>query len=150
MKRIRLLLWLAAAVAAGAAVLGCRTGRPPALGPVAGKLLPCPGSPNCVGSQDPDPGHQVASLPFHGSGLETMARLKAVVLAQARTRVTEEREGYLRAESVSLLFRFVDDVEFLVDEPARVVHVRSASRVGHSDLGVNQRRVEKLRSALAR
>ena len=149
MKRARILLWLALATAA-ATVLGCRMNRPPVLGPVAGKLLPCPGSPNCVGSQDPDPGHQIAPLPARGPIKETMGKLKAAVLAQPRTRVTEEREGYLRAESTSLLFRFVDDVEFLYDGPAQVVHVRSASRVGHSDLGVNQRRVEKLRSALAR
>jgi len=148
MKRTRILLWLAAATAA-ATVLGCRMNRPPVLGPVAGKLLPCPGSPNCVGSQDPDPDHLIAPLSVRGPVEETMAKLKAAVLAEPRTRVTEEREGYLRAESTSLLFRFVDDVEFLYDGPARVVHVRSASRVGHSDLGVNRRRIEKLRAALA-
>lgn len=148
MERARILLWLAPAAAA-AMVLGCRMNRPPVLGPVAGKLLPCPGSPNCVGSQDPDPDHLVAPLPARGPVQETMARLKAAVLAEPRMRVTEEREGYLRAESTSLLFRFVDDVEFLYDGTAQVVHVRSASRVGHSDLGANRRRIEKLRAALA-
>jgi uncharacterized protein (DUF1499 family) len=149
MKRIRILLWLAAPTAA-AMVLGCRMNRPPVLGPVAGKLLPCPGSPNCVGSQDPDADHWIAPLPVRGTVHEAMTRLKVAVLAEPRTRATEEREGYLRVESTSLLFRFVDDVEFLHDGPAQVIHVRSASRVGHSDLGVNRRRIETLRAALAR
>ena len=124
--------------------------HPPALGPVAGQLLPCPASPNCVGSQDPDADHQLAPLAFTGTGTEAMARLRMLVLAEPRARVTEERAGYLRAEFTSRLFRFVDDVELLLDEPAKVVHVRSASRVGHSDLGVNRKRLEHLREAFAR
>ena len=149
MKRFRLLLGLAA-LALGAIVLGCRMNHPPALGPTAGKLLPCPASPNCVCSQDPDADHQIAPLGFAGDGPAALARLKSRVLAQPRTRITEERTGYFRAEFTSLVFRFVDDMEFLLDENAPVIHVRSASRVGHSDLGANRHRVERLRAAFAR
>ena len=124
--------------------------RPPALGPVAGKLLPCPTVPNCVCSQDPDADHQIAPLAFTGSGPAAWARPKSLVLAQPRARITEERDLYFRAEFTSLVFRFVDDVEFLLDENAGVIQVRSASRVGHSDLGVNRKRIERLRASFAR
>lgn len=147
-KRFRSLLWLAV-LATGAIVLGCRMNRPPTLGLAAGKLLPCPGSPNCVCSQDPDADHQIAPLAYTGDGPAALGRLKSVVMAQPRARITEEHGGYLRAEFTSLIFRFVDDVEFVLDENAHVIHVRSASRVGHSDLGVNRRRVERLRTAFA-
>ena len=124
--------------------------QPPTLGATAGRLLPCPDSPNCVCSQDPDADHQIAPLAFTGPGPAALARLKAVVLAQPRAKLTGERDGYLRAEFTSRIFRFVDDVEFLLDEPAKVIHVRSASRVGPSDLGVNRKRVEQLREAFVK
>ena len=82
-------------------------------------------------------------------GPAALARLKSKVLAQPRARITEARVGYFRAEFTSLIFRFVDDVEFLLDENEHVIHVRSASRVGHSDLGANRQRVERLRAAFA-
>ncbi len=148
MKRSRLFLWLAVLVG-GAVLLGCRMQKPPTLGATGGRLLPCPDSPNCVCSQDPEAEHQIAPLAFTGPGSAALARLKAVVLAQPRVKITGEHDGYLRAEFTSRIFRFVDDVEFLLDEPAKVIHVRSASRVGKSDLGVNRKRVEHLREAFA-
>jgi len=65
----------------------------------------------------------------------------------SRVRIVTAGETYLHAEFTSAVFRFVDDVEFLLDDAEKVVHVRSASRVGHSDLGVNRKRVEALREA---
>ncbi len=149
MKRFRFFLWLAV-LAGGAVLLGCRMQQPPTLGATAGRLHPCPDSPNCVCSQDPDADHQIAPLAFTGPGPAALARLKTVVLAEPRVKITGEHDGYLRAEFTSRIFRFVDDVEFLLDEPAKVIHVRSASRVGRSDLGVNRKRVEHLRDAFAR
>jgi uncharacterized protein (DUF1499 family) len=61
--------------------------------------------------------------------------------------VITESNGYLYAEFTSTIFRFVDDVEFLIDVKAQVIHVRSASRLGTSDLGVNRTRVEKIRKS---
>lgn len=63
-----------------------------------------------------------------------------------RTRVVTDESGYLHAECTSLVFRFVDDVEFWFDQRESLVHVRSASRIGHSDLGVNRRRIEHIRN----
>ncbi len=79
--------------------------------------------------------------------MDAVAILSRVIAATPRATVTETRPDYLRAEFRSRVFRFVDDVEFLVDEHSRVIHVRSASRVGYSDLGVNRKRIESLRAA---
>ena len=78
-----------------------------------------------------------------------MDRLQALVLAQPRTRLAESRPGYRRFEFHSRVFRFVDDVEFLADPEHAAIQVRSASRTGHSDLGVNRRRIEHLRGLWA-
>lgn len=138
------------ALAMAAIVLINLMGKPPTLGLSNGQLYSCPDSPNCVCSQDTDAIHQIEPIAFNGPGPAALARLKAIVLAQPRARITEEHDGYVRAEFTSLVFRFVDDVEFLLDEPAKVIHVRSASRLGKSDLGVNRKRVERLRDAFAR
>ncbi len=110
-----------------------------------GRLAPCPGSPNCVCSQDAAAAHAIAPLAFRGSAAEAMRALKQMLAAQPRVRVLTETPDYLHAEFRTALFRFVDDVEFLVVEKDHVIHVRSASRVGHSDLGANRRRIEALR-----
>lgn len=106
-------------------------------------LRPCPTTPNCVSSDAPDQGHSLSALPYDGTAEEAMAHARAALLAEPRTRIVEERPGYLRAEARSRLFRFVDDVEVVVDQEAHVVRFRSASRVGRSDLGVNRRRMER-------
>jgi uncharacterized protein (DUF1499 family) len=62
-----------------------------------------------------------------------------------RMKIVEEKDDYLHAEARSLIFRFVDDVEFYLPAPEKVIHVRSASRVGYSDMGVNRKRVEEIR-----
>jgi uncharacterized protein (DUF1499 family) len=77
-----------------------------------------------------------------------MQRLLQVLSAWPRTRVITSTPDYLHAECRSLLFRFVDDVEVVLDRTAGVIHCRSASRAGHSDLGVNRRRLEAIRVAL--
>lgn len=123
--------------------------RPQNLGVGDGRLADCPATPNCVCSQDARPDHAIEPFAFADSPAAALARLERVLVAQPRTRVVERSDGYLRAEATSLLFRFVDDVEFLLDAEAKRIHVRSASRAGHSDLGVNRRRVEAIRAAFA-
>ncbi len=123
--------------------------RPPNLGVHDGRLTPCPVTPNCVCTQAADDAHRIEPLAYDGTAAEAMARLKAALAALPRTRVVTETPDYLHAECTSLLFRFVDDVEFLIDRERKVVHFRSASRVGRSDLGVNRRRMERLRQAFA-
>lgn len=124
--------------------------RPDALGATDGELAKCPASPNCVCSQDDDAGHAIAPFAFTGDANQAWETLRKVVAAWPRTTVIKEEEGYLHAECKSRVFGYVDDVEFLLDRDAKVIHVRSASRAGHSDLGVNRARVEGLRYAFGK
>lgn len=118
---------------------------PESLGVRDGRLTPCPSTPNCVSSQDDRPGRRVEPLPFEGSLDEARARLLAVLEDLPRAKVVVDEGTYLRAEVTSALLRFVDDVELLIDPAAGVVHLRSASRLGRSDFGVNRRRAEEIR-----
>lgn len=111
------------------------------------RLTPCPRSPNCVSTQAPPGPQHMDPIPFQGTPEEAKRRLLQVLAALPRTRVVEEEPGYLHAECRSLLFRFVDDVELEIDETARQIHFRSASRLGHSDFGVNRKRMEGIRRA---
>ncbi len=126
-------------------LIGCSGTRPAGLGARDGKLLPCTSSPNCVSSQAPDEKHRIAPLHYTGPAADAMRRLETIVLGMPRTSVVTLTDTYLHAEFTSFIFRFVDDVEFLADDTAKVIHVRSASRIGHSDLGVNRKRVELIR-----
>jgi uncharacterized protein (DUF1499 family) len=119
--------------------------RPDNLGAVDGKLASCPDTPNCVATQSGNGDQRMEPIPFRGTADEATARLKRALGSLPRTRVVSETENYLHAECTSLVFRFVDDVEFLVDADAEVIHFRSASRAGRSDLGVNRRRMEEVR-----
>lgn len=120
--------------------------RPQNLGVKDGKLTPCPGTPNCVNSQSDNLQSKIAPLSFESSSQEAMAKLKQAVENMERTRIIEESPNYLYAEFQTKLMGFVDDVEFYCDEGANVIHVRSASRLGKSDLGVNRKRVEDIRA----
>lgn len=132
------------ALAAMLALSGCGSPTPENLGPQGGTLAPCPASPNCVhtGLRHPD-GTDGMYLLGSVPGPELMERLRAVVESMPRTTVVQSSGNYLHAESRSLLFRFIDDLELLVAADGELV-VRSASRLGKSDLGVNARRVERL------
>ncbi len=108
-------------------------------------LKPCPDTPNCVSTQATRESQQMEPIPFEGSADDARRRLKTIVESLPRTNVVEERDNYLHAESRSLVFRFVDDVEFVIDESASVIHFRAASRLGTYDLNVNRKRMEKIR-----
>ena len=112
-------------------------------------LKTCPKSPNCVSSQAGDPEHAIAPLVYSDSRADAYARLKKVLGEMKRTTIVAEKEDYLSAEATSLIFRFVDDVEFYFPAAEKVIHVRSASRVGNSDLGVNRKRMEEIRKRFA-
>lgn len=136
----------------GCVLLGCAMAHGPS-GPTppaeSEQLPPCPSSPNCVSSTATDPAHYVDPLLIVGPPGSVMSELERIVRAMPRARVVSSTGKRIRAEFTSLVFRFIDDVDLLLDAPAGVVHVRSASRVGYSDLGVNRRRVESIRKALA-
>lgn len=86
-------------------------------------------------------------LPLRHTPEQAIARLKEILARRPRTEVVEEDARYLHATETSALLRFVDDVELEIDEQAGVIHFRSGSRVGWSDLGVNRRRMEEIRAA---
>lgn len=111
-------------------------------------LAPCPSSPNCVSTQAEDEGHAIAPFRYTKPRAEAKEALKTALGILPRAKLVEEDEAYLHYEFTSLIFRFVDDVEFLFDDQRRVVRFRSASRVGYSDFGVNRRRMELIRSLI--
>lgn len=118
--------------------------RRPELGVVDGRLRPCGLSPNCVCSQGGDELHGIEPLPAN-DGDDAMKRVKQVMSGLPGATLIDETDGYLRYECATPLIHYVDDVEFLLDRQAGVVQVRSASRVGRSDLGANRRRIEEIR-----
>lgn len=122
--------------------------RPTNTGVQSGQLAPCPSTPNCVNSKSQDAEHRIEPLTYNSTPTQAMADLKTVIQNQERTKIITETENYLYAEFTSKLMGFVDDVEFLLDDSAKVIHVRSASRLGKSDLGVNRQRIETIRAKL--
>ncbi|MDJ0651101.1 MAG: DUF1499 domain-containing protein [Xenococcaceae cyanobacterium MO_188.B19] len=119
------------------------------LGVKDGYLSPCPETPNCVVSQKTDTIHEISPIEYHTDQATARATLLKVLTVVPRTTVTEQTENYIRAESKSRIFKFVDDLEFYFPDKEKVIHLRSASRVGESDLGVNRRRIEQIRLAVA-
>jgi uncharacterized protein (DUF1499 family) len=122
--------------------------KPDNLGVTDGKLAPCPSSPNCVCTQATDAGHRIEPLSYTSGPAEAKTRLKTILSEMPRVQIVTETDNYLHAEFTSLIFRYVDDVEFLI-EPEGIIQFRSASRAGHSDLGVNRARMESIRRAFA-
>lgn len=108
------------------------------------KLKPCPDSPNCVSTQSTQAAKKRAPLPFSGNPTEALKRLQALVTAMPRTKLITAQDNYLHFTFKTWPIPFIDDVEFLLDAEANVIHYRSASRVGYSDMGVNSRRMAKV------
>lgn len=121
---------------------------PPSLGLADGGLRACPSSPNCVSSQAEQPGKQVPPLAYVGDRQATEAALRQATEGLGLASHTEEG-NYWHHVGTSSVFRFLDDVEFVFDDANAQVHVRSASRSGYSDRGVNSARVDALRIAMA-
>jgi uncharacterized protein (DUF1499 family) len=132
------------------AILSMTARRPTNLGVKDGRLAECPRSDNCVSTQASDEKHRMEPIPFAGSREEAIARLKGVLAGLPRMKIITEQTDYLHVEATTRIFRFVDDVEFYVDERAKVIHFRSASRSGSKDFGVNRARMEKVWEALGR
>ena len=124
-------------------MFGCAGERPQNLGTKDGLLVACPSSPNCVSSQAAEEGHRIEPLTFSGDPDAAFARLKQMLGRRGDATIIEEKPGYLRVELRTTLF--VDDGEFLLDRSHSVIQVRSASRLGYSDLGKNRSRMEEIR-----
>lgn len=126
-------------------MIGCSGTRPTNIGINNGSLSPCPSKPNCITSQAADEEHFSESFQYSVDKSVALNILKKIILSQPRTKIVSETDNYLYAEYTTACFRFVDDVEFYFPENEQVVHFRSASRLGHSDLGVNKKRIESIR-----
>jgi uncharacterized protein (DUF1499 family) len=156
-KLLVIVVVLLAVVAVVAGQLGFLQGTPPAdLGVHDGKLKPPSTTENSVSSQAalyPDHPQRnyadIAPLPLTGDGVATLAKVKAIVESMDGAKVVKSDPGYLYAQFTSRLMKYVDDVEFWFDPASNVIQVRSASRVGRGDMGVNRKRIEAVRGALA-
>lgn len=113
-----------------------------------GHLSACPTSPNCVVSQDGDADHTIDPITYKSDRTTAKETLLKVLSVVPRTKIVEQTEDYIHTESTSRIFKFVDDAEFYFPQDENVIQVRSASRVGESDLGVNRRRIEQIRLAM--
>jgi uncharacterized protein (DUF1499 family) len=151
---IAVLLLVVVAVAAGQ--LGFLQGTPPTdLGVRDGRLKPLSMTENSVTSQAalyPDHPQRkyadIAPLALKGDGPATIARIKAIVEGMDGAKVVKSEPDYLYAQFTTKLMKYVDDVEFWYDPAAKAIQVRSASRVGRGDMGVNRKRIEAVRAAL--
>ena len=112
------------------------------------KLPPCEDSPNCVSSQSFDKQHYIPPFRISGDPNQAWAALRQALIELDRIVITHETPTTLHAEATSLVFSFVDDIDVILDPDAGLIHIRSASRIGHSDFGVNRKRIESLRMKL--
>ena len=111
------------------------------------KFSPCPDSPNCVSTQSTDKARLIEPLHYAGSLADARQKLISVLENTKRMRLVKVETDYIRAEFRSLIFQFVDDVEFYFSPDQAIIHVKSASRKGYYDFGANRRRVERLNAA---
>jgi uncharacterized protein (DUF1499 family) len=121
----------------------CAAGEPTAK---PNQILPCPDSPNCVSSLSADKAHFIEPLHYAGSLADAKQRLIDILQNTKRVRLVKIEAQYIHAEFRSLVFRFIDDIEFYFPSEESIIHIKSASRTGYYDFGVNRRRVERLRS----
>lgn len=111
-----------------------------------GKLKPCPNRQNCRNSDDPQERFQIEAI--EDADGRKWALIAEVMASLPRVKLVVETEGYLRFTQTSDFFHFVDDIEFHNRPEAGQIAIRSASRLGYRDFGVNQDRVEQIRSLL--
>ena len=120
--------------------LSACAGEPPQdIGVRDGRLIACPESPNCVSSYESSEEHAIAALDGN------LNQVQQILVAMDGANIVEQSNNYLYAEFTSSLMGYVDDVEFLYDAASNTTQVRSASRVGYSDMGANRSRVEAIR-----
>jgi uncharacterized protein (DUF1499 family) len=123
--------------------LSACAGEPPQnIGIQDGRLTPCPDSPNCVNSFATDESHGIQPL------AATLAQIQQVLVQLDEANIVNVSDDYLYAEFSSRIMGYVDDVEFMYERGSGMTQVRSASRLGHSDLGANRKRIERIRTLL--
>ena len=127
-------------------ISGCSESRPKNLGLKNNLLAACPKNPNCVLSQKSDPKHQIQPIRYKGSVEDAKERLNQVILSMDDTRIITQYAVYWHIEFTTRWLRFIDDVEFYFVESEALIHLRSASRLGYWDFGVNRKRMKAIRS----
>jgi uncharacterized protein (DUF1499 family) len=121
-----------------------KSGKAPGL--IDGRLSECPDKPNCVCSEHKTASHYIEPVNIPDDiTFDTVHVLKDVVQEMGGN-IQVENDTYIAATFTSALFGFMDDMEIRIDSIQKVIHIRSASRVGHSDMGVNRERTELLKS----
>ena len=120
-------------------LIGCSGTKPGSIG----QFIDCPDKPNCISSKSMISAQMLSPLKYKGTKLEAKETLLKVLESMPRTRVSTNTENFLHIEFTSKIFRFVDDVEFYFDNP-EMIHFRSASRIGHSDMGINRDRMGEI------
>ena len=149
MKKMRLLLLLPILFWIAVQFLNYRSQPAAMLGATDGMLAECPASPNAVCSQSESEQHAISPISYAPNApASAWAALRKVVSDIPRVTIVEETDGYLRGECRTLLMRYVDDIEFVHVPAENMIHVRSASRIGYSDLNANRKRMEQVRLAL--
>jgi uncharacterized protein (DUF1499 family) len=129
-------------------LFSCSGTRPANLGIKDGRLADCPSSPNCVSSDASDSAHSISAFQLIVPPNEAWRALRALLEELPRVQIITANEDYIHAECSSAFFGFVDDLELHLRSAQNSIAVRSASRLGHSDFGVNRKRVENLRGLL--
>ena len=127
-------------------ILSISSRKQPELGLVNGQLRACPATPNCVCSEQLGNTAFIEPLIYSSTTEDAWRRVKQAIVDTGGIILTEQG-GYLHARYDTSLMRYIDDVELWMDESKLVIHIRSASRVGHSDMGVNRKRVSRIRTA---
>ena len=123
---------------------------PKKVGLVEGKLRQCPKSPNCVSTQSIDEKHKIKPIHYNSTLKEAKEKIQNIIKSLKRTKVITETDDYIHIEFRTALFKFIDDIEFYFDDSEKIMHFRSASRVGYSDMGVNRKRMENIRKLYLR
>ena len=126
-------------------LMACSTDQDLKTGTITYRLSPCPESPNCVSSLSEEKSHYIEPLTYNAPVEEARKKLIFVIQSMNRSDIVTVDNNYLHATFKSSLFGFVDDVEFSFDDGKKIIDVRSASRTGYYDLGVNRKRVEEIR-----
>ena len=132
-------------VLTASAILGGCSFSPVSSGVVSGQLGICPSSPNCVSSYNADGTHRIAALRFQGNRDAAKRKLITVLGIREDTQIEEDKDDYVRVTFTTPYLKFVDDGEFLFTDNS--IEVRSASRMGYSDMGKNRDRMEEIRKA---
>ncbi|MFW9874656.1 MAG: DUF1499 domain-containing protein [Candidatus Thorarchaeota archaeon] len=121
------------------------TKKPKRVGLIDGKFHPCPKSPNCVSTHSSNEKHKMEPIKYEGSVEEAKSKIITIINSLKRSKIVTETENYLHIEFRTAVWRFVDDVEFYFDDKEKVIHFRSAARLGYSDLGVNRKRMKNIK-----